>query len=320
MEINEHKTLIVNEESYKWFIILKRYLKELVQRDKLIIRLIFITACVLIAYFVYSFIIWNIYYSFTDWAGLSLENLKFVGFANYLRMFSDPIFWESFKNTLIFMVVFIPLSLIIGLTLAILLNQKIRLEGGFRMIYLLPYALSFVVTGYLWKWMFVDDGVINTLLGLFGLGFLKNDWLNNPNLALFSVSFALIWQFSGYIMIIFLAAMRSVPETHIMAAQADGASGFKLYTRVILPQIKTSTFTAFVILMVFALKAFDFIWILTDQGGPGWATSILSLMMYKVAFKSNQFAYSSTIATTLLLLVLLIVIPYLYITYRKKAR
>jgi glucose/mannose transport system permease protein len=112
--------------------------------------------------------------------------------------------------------------------------------------------------------------------------------------------------------------MRSVPESHIMAAQADGASGFKLYTRVILPQIKTSTFTAFVILMVFALKAFDFIWILTNEGGPGYATTILPIMMYRVAFKSNQFAYSAAIAATLLILVLCIVIPYLYITYRKR--
>jgi len=317
LETHEDKNLIANEESSKWLIILKRYLKELAQTDKLIIRLIFITACVLIAYFVYAFMIWNVYYSFTDWTGLVLSQ-NFVGFANYLRMFSDPVFWQSFQNTLIFMVVFIPLSLVVGLILAILIYQKVRVEGTFRVFYLLPYALSFVVTAFLWKWMFVNDGVINTLLDLFGLGFLKQDWINDPHIALYSVSFALIWQFSGYIMIIFLAAMRSVPESHIMAAQADGASGFKLYTRVILPQIKTSTFTAFVILMVFALKAFDFIWILTNEGGPGYATTILPIMMYRTAFKSNQFAYSAAIATTLLFLVLFIVIPYLYITYRKR--
>ncbi|MEJ2251201.1 MAG: sugar ABC transporter permease [Candidatus Lokiarchaeota archaeon] len=234
-------------------------------------------------------------------------------------MLNDPIFWKSFQNSLIFMVVFIPVSIIIGLILAIFIDQKIRFEGSFRMFYLLPYALSFVVTAYLWKWMFVDDGVINTILDLLGFGFLRNAWISNPNIALYSVSAALIWQFSGYIMLIFLAAMRSIPTSHIMAAQVDGASGFKLYTRVIIPQIKTSTFTAFVILMVFALKAFDFIWILTDEGGPGWATSILPIMMYKVAFKSNRFAYSAAIATTLLFLVMMIVIPYLYITYRKKS-
>ncbi|MBY9013196.1 MAG: sugar ABC transporter permease, partial [Candidatus Lokiarchaeota archaeon] len=154
-------------------------------------------------------------------------------------------------------------------------------------------------------------------LDLFGLGSLKMAWISNPNIALFSVSFALVWQFSGYIMLIFLAAIRTVPQSHIMAAQIDGASGFRLYTRVIIPQIKTSTFTAFVILMIFSLKAFDFIWILTD-GGPGWATTILPITVFKLAFKSNQFAYSSAIATTLFLIVMVIVIPYLYITYRKR--
>ena len=156
------------------------------------------------------------------------------------------------------------------------------------------------------------------LLNPFGLGFLQRAWVSDPNIAIFSVSFALVWQFSGYVMLIFLAAIRSIPQSHVMAAQIDGASGFKLYIRVIIPQIKTSTFTAFVILMIFALKAFDFIWILTDEGGPGWATTILPIMIYRVAFRANQFAYSAAIATTLLLIVMLIVIPYLYITYRKR--
>ncbi|MFX1389329.1 MAG: carbohydrate ABC transporter permease [Promethearchaeota archaeon] len=291
--------------------------KNIFARDKLIVRLIFITSCILVAYFIYYFIAWNIMVSMTDWEGLT-QTYGFVGFENYFRMFNDPIFWISFKNNMIFMLVFIPLSIIIGLFLAILLDQKIRREGVFRTIYLLPYALSFIVTAYLWQWMFVEDGVINFLLDSLGLSFLKMSWISDPNIALFSVSFALIWQFSGYIMLIFLAAIRTIPQSHIMAAQIDGASGFKLYLRVIIPQIKTSTFTAFVILMIFSLKAFDFIWILTDEGGPGWATTILPITIYKTAFKSNQFAYSAAIATTLLLIIMLIVIPYLYITYRKR--
>lgn len=291
-------------------------INNLFARDKLLIRLIFITCCILVGYFVYFFIVWNVIVSITDWEGLIQTN-NFVGFENYLKMINDPIFWTSLTNNLIFMAVFIPTSIVIGLFLAILLDQKIRKESVFRTIYLLPYALSFVVTAYLWQWMFVEDGVINSILDLFGLEFLKRPWVSDPNIALFSVSFALVWQFSGYVMLIFLAAIRTVPESHIMAAQIDGASGLRLYTRVIIPQIKTSTFTAFVILMIFSLKAFDFIWILTD-GGPGWATTILNITVFRVAFKSNQFAYSSAIATTLLLIVMVIVIPYLYITYKKR--
>ena len=224
---------------------------------------------------------------------------------------------DFFNKQSCFYACIIPLSIVIGLFLAILLDQKIRKESVFRTIYLLPYALSFIVTAYLWQWMSVEDGVINFILDLFGLGYLKMSWLSDPDIALFSVSFALVWQFSGYVMLIFLAAIRTIPQSHIMAAQIDGASGFKLYTRVIIPQIKTSTFTAFVILMIFSLKAFDFIWILTD-GGPGYATTILPITVFNEAFKKNQFAYSSAIATTLLLIIMVIVIPYLYITYKKR--
>ncbi|MFX0010236.1 MAG: carbohydrate ABC transporter permease [Candidatus Hermodarchaeota archaeon] len=295
----------------------KDFVSKIFARDKLLVRLIFVTCCILVAYFVYYFIIWNFVVSMTDWKGLIQTN-NFVGFENYIKMVNDVRFWESLSNNLIFMGVFIPTSIVIGLFLAILLDQKIRKESIFRTVYLLPYALSFVVTAYLWQWMFVEDGVINFILDLFGLGFLKRPWISDPNIAIFSVSFALVWQFSGYIMLIFLAGIRTVPQSHIMAAQIDGASGFRLYTRVIIPQIKTSTFTAFVILMIFSLKAFDFIWILTDEGGPGWATTILPITVYKVAFKQNQFAYSSAIATTLLLIVMVIVIPYLYITYKKR--
>ena len=315
-QISEEIGKIEDFKSEKRLKFSKEIIKNLFARDKLIIRLIFITCCVLVAYFVYFFIVWNIIVSMTDWQGLIQTN-NFVGFENYLRMLDDPIFWTSLTNNLVFMLVFIPLSIVIGLFLAILLDQKIRKESVFRTIYLLPYALSFIVTAYLWQWMFVEDGVINFILDLFGLGYLKMSWLSDPDIALFSVSFALVWQFSGYVMLIFLAAIRTVPQSHIMAAQIDGASGFKLYTRVIIPQIKTSTFTAFVILMIFSLKAFDFIWILTD-GGPGYATTILPITVFREAFKKNQFAYSSAIATTLLLIIMVIVIPYLYITYKKR--
>lgn len=293
----------------------KKIIKEVFAKDKLIIRLVFITACILIVYFIYYFIIWNVYYSFTDWDGLIITN-NFVGFDNYENLFNNYIFWESLKNNLMLMGIFIPCSLVLGLFLAILLDQKIRKQGVFRAIYLLPYALSFVVTAKLWRWMLTGDGVINSIFDLFGLEFLQQAWLSNPDISMISISIALIWQFSGYVMLVFLAAIRSVPKSHIMAAQTDGASGFTMYIRVIIPQIKTSTFTAFVILMIFSLKAFDFIYILTG-GGPGYATTILPIYMFE-RFALSEYAYAATIATTMFLLVMLIVVPYLYITYRKK--
>ena len=297
----------------------KKSILKIFTKENLIIQLLFLFCIILVVYFVYFAIGWNVIVSLSDWERL-IQSYNIVGFEQYGKLFSDPVFLTSLTNNLIFMLFFVPSSLILGLFLAILIDQKVRKEGVFRTIYLLPFALSFIVTGFLWKWMYNSErGVINSLLEIIGLGSLKPGWTSDSNLALFSMIIALTWQFSGYTMIIFLAGIRSIPESHIMAAQVDGASGFQLYTRVIIPQIKTSTFTGFVVLMVFALKAFDFIYILTG-GGPGWATEILPLTMYKETFAMSHFAYGSAIATILFLLVMAIVIPYLYITYRRGAR
>ncbi|MFX1572027.1 MAG: carbohydrate ABC transporter permease [Promethearchaeota archaeon] len=303
-------------ERIKSLIYQKKYI---FSKENLIIQLLFLFCIFLVVYFVYFAIGWNLIVSLSDWEGLR-QSYNIVGFQQYAKLFTDEVFLTSLRNNLVLMAIFVPLSLLIGLFLAILLDQKVRREGVFRTIYLLPFALSFIVTGFLWRWMFnAERGVINTLLKLIGLGFLKPGWTSDSDLALFSVIIALTWQFSGYTMIIFLAGIRSIPESHIMAAQVDGASGFQLYTRVIIPQIKTSTFTGFVVLMVFALKAFDFIYILTN-GGPGYATEILPLTMYKETFAANHPAYGSAIATVLFSLVMIIVIPYLYITYRRGAK
>ncbi len=298
---------------------MKKSILNILSKENLIIQLLFLFCIILVVYFVYFAIGWNAIVSLSDWKGLK-QSYNIIGFEQYVKLFSDSVFLTSLTNNLILMAVFVPLSLLIGLFLAVLLDQKVRKEGLFRMIYLLPFALSFIVTGFLWRWMYNSErGVINSLLEIIGLGSLKPGWTSDSNLALFSVIIALTWQFSGYTMIIFLAGIRSIPESHVMAAQVDGASGFKLYTRVIIPQIKTSTFTGFVVLMVFALKAFDFIFILTN-GGPGYATEILPLTMYKETFAGNHFAYGSAIATVLFLLIMVIVIPYLIITYRRGAK
>lgn len=288
-------------------------------KDKALTFTLFLPALVLVGHFVYFSIGWNIVVSLSDWKGL-VPSYHIVGFSQYLKLFQDPVFHISLKNNLILMALFVPGSLLLGLILAILIDQKVRFEGTFRAIYLLPFTLSFVITGYLWRWMYNPTiGVINTILDSLGLGFLESGWITDPNVALYCVIIALIWQFAGYTMLIFLAGIRSVPESHIMAAQVDGASAFTLYRRIIIPQIKFSFFSAFVILMVFALKAFDFIYILTG-GAPGYSTEILPLTMYKESFAMTHFAYGSAIASLLFFLVMMIVVPYLLRTYWRKPR
>jgi len=284
-------------------------------KDRMITLLFLLLSLVLVGHFVYVCVGWNVVVSLSDWNDLT-PSYNIVGFNQYSSLFHDPVFLTSLKNNLILILLFVPGSLFLGLFLAILLDLKVRGEGVFRGIYLLPFALSFVITATLWAWMYNPSiGVINTLLGKTGLGFLKSGWITDPNIALYSVVLAIIWQFAGYTMLIFLAGIRSIPASQIRAAEVDGASVFDLYKRVVIPQLKAPALSAFVVLMVFALKAFDFIFVLT---GVRRETYVLALMMFRETFSMNHYAYGAAIATILLLLVLVIVVPYLYLSFRRE--
>jgi glucose/mannose transport system permease protein len=255
--------------------------------------------------------------SLTDWNTLK-PSYNIVGFSHYAEMLRDSTFWISFQNNLLLILLFVPSSILLGLSLAILLDNKVKGEGVFRTIYLLPFSLSFVITASLWAWMYDRSvGVMNTLLERVGLSFLKSGWVTDSSIAMYCIILALVWQFSGYTMLIFLAGIRSIPESQVMAAEVDGARGFGLYRRVIIPQLKSSTLATFVVLMVFALKAFDFIYILTF-GGPGYSTFVLPLDMFRETFTMNHFAYGAAIATILFVVVMVIVVPYLYTSSRRR--
>ena len=286
-------------------------------KDRMVTSLLLLLSLVLVGYFVYVCIGWNVVVSLSDWKGLT-PSYNIVGFDQYFRLFYDSLFRTALKNNLILILLFVPSSLFLGLFLAILLDSKVRGEGVFRGIYLLPFALSFVITAVLWAWMYnFEEGVLNTVLERIGLGFLESMWVGDPNISMYCVVLAIMWQFSGYTMLIFLAGIRSIPESQIRAAEVDGASGFTLYRRIVIPQLKAPALSAFVVLMVFALKAFDFIYVLTG-GGPGWSTYVLALLMFRETFARNRFAYGAAIATVLFLLALAIVVPYLYLSFRRE--
>jgi len=271
----------------------------------------------LMGWFVYGAIGWNFVISLTDWDGLGRPSYASLDFGMYARMFSDPTFWNATKNTVVLIVGFTVICLALGLVLAILVDQDIRYENTFRTVYLLPMALSFVVTAKFWAWIYNSEiGLINVTLRQVGLGFLAQSWLGDPRLELGSIIFALIWQFSGYAMVVYLAGLRAIPTDHFEAARVDGASTVRMYWRVVLPQLRTSTVSAAVVLIVFALKAFDFIFVLAGKN-PGPASDILAIMMYREAFSALNWAYGSAIAVVLFCLALLIIGPYLYSEYRR---
>lgn len=269
----------------------------------------------LMGLFVYGAIGWNFLISLTDMTGYGNPEYSSLDFEQYVQLVGDPTFIAAARNTFVLLVAFTAVCVGFGLVLAILLDRTVRLQNAFRTVYLLPFALSFVVTAQLWLWMYdIDNGIINSILGIVGL---QPDWIGNPQLVLGAVIFALIWQFSGYAMVVFLAGLRTIPDTHFEAARIDGASTLTMYRRVIVPQLRGSMISALVVLMIVALKAFDFLYALFGQYRPAAGADILATMMVREAYSNQNWAYGSAIAIVLFGMALAVIAPYLYSQYRR---
>jgi glucose/mannose transport system permease protein len=267
--------------------------------------------------FVYGAIGWNFVISLTDYSGFGSAEYTNLDFENYIEAFTSPEVITAGRNTLVLLVVFTLVCLAVGLGVAILLDRQVRFESTLRTIYLLPMSLSFIVTGQFWLWMYnVNNGIVNSFVGLFGLG--PFNWLGNPDLVLGAVIFALMWQFSGYCMVVYLAALRGIPSAHFEAARVDGASTWRMYRRVIVPQLKPATISATVVVMLFALKAFSFLYALFGGYRPAKGADILATLMVRQAFQLQEWAYSSAIAIILFAMALGVIAPYLYYQYRSE--
>ena len=271
----------------------------------------------LMGFFVYGAIGWNLLISLTDMSGFAAPDYSNLDLQNYTQAFADPGFINAAQNTLVLLVAFTLVCLAVGLVLAILVDQGIRFENTFRTIYLLPMSLSFVVTAQFWLWMYnFDNGMVNTLLRSLGVAN-PPQWIGDPQFVLTAVIIALVWQFSGYAMVVYLAALRAIPSAQFEAARVDGASTVRMYWRVIVPQLKSATISAMVVLMVFALKAFDFLYSLAGGYQPPSGSDILATKMVREAFNRGEWAYGSAIAIMLFLMALAVVGPYLTMQYRQ---
>jgi len=265
--------------------------------------------------FVYGFILWTVYLSFTRSRILPVYEL--VGFDAYVRLWSQPNWYMAIKNLGIFGSLYIGFCIVIGLFLAILMDQRIRAEGVLRPIFLYPMALSFVVTGTAWKW-FLNPGLgLEKTMQNLGWESFKFDWLVNTDMAIYTIVIAGVWQASGFIMAMFLAGLRGIDGEIIKAAQIDGAPTFAIYRRIIIPMLRPVFLSAIIVLAHMAIKSYDLVIALTG-GGPGNATELPSTFMYSYTFTRSQMAVGSASAVMMLMGITAIIVPYLYSELREK--
>ena len=265
--------------------------------------------------FVYGFILWTVYLSFSK--SRLVPNYDFVGLEQYYRLWSIPNWYVALTNLAIYGTLYITFSLILGLLIAILLDQRIRAEGLLRAIYLYPMAVSFIVTGTAWQW-FLNPGLgLDRVMHAWGWQSFTFDWLINPRMAIYTIVIAGVWQTSGFVMAMFLAGLRGVDNEIIKAAQIDGASTPNIYWRVIIPQLRPVFLSALIVLAHMAIKSYDLVIALTG-GGPGNATEMPSTFMYSYTFTRNQMGVGAASAVIMLMTISALIVPYLYSELREK--
>ena len=254
-----------------------------------------------------SFALWTIWVSFTPSTLIPVSG--WVGMRNYTAVMATRNWQIAFDNLLLFGCGFVLLSLVTGLVLAILLDQRIRGENALRSIFLYPMAVSFVVTGTVWSWLLNPGIGIQKLVNDLGWTSFRFDWLIDRDMAIWTIVIAAVWQSSGFAMALFLAGLRSVDADLIKAAQIDGAGPIRMYRRVVLPTLWPITVTVVVIQLQFAITTFDLVRALTG-GGPGLATQLPALVVYDLMFQRGLLGRGAAAAVLMLLILLAVLLPY----------
>ncbi|SOD64125.1 carbohydrate ABC transporter membrane protein 1, CUT1 family [Streptomyces zhaozhouensis] len=274
---------------------------------------------VLVGVFVYGLIAVNVNTSLTDRHSRAPAD-GYVGLDNYKALFSDEDFQHALGNLLMYTLAFLVGALFFGFLWAWLLERGARGEGVFRTIYLFPMAVSFIASGVVWRWLLNSaEGErasgINRLLESTGLGFLQNSWWSDENWGILALTLPAIWQLSGYVMALFLAGFRGVPEELREAARVDGVTEWQLYRHVIFPQLSPVALSAIIIVGHMSLKVFDLVMAIAGQ--TNYTTQVPATQMW-IEFTRGDYALSAAIGTVLLLIVAVLIVPYLVYTYRQE--
>jgi glucose/mannose transport system permease protein len=267
--------------------------------------------------FVYGFIGWSVRVSLSKWKGLN-PDYTWAGFENYIALFSDPRFHVDIRNTLIFTGVFVVGSILLGFFLAVMLDQGLKGEGFFRSLFLFPMAISYIVTGVVWRWLMNPasgsrTSGLNLLFSNLNLDFLVNSWYTTPKWGMAAIALAAIWQMSGYTMALYLAGLRSIPHELREAAQIDGASEIQIYRHIILPLLAPVTLSALIILGHMSLKVFDLI---IATAGKQLPLDVPSIYMWQTTFDGLFYGRGAAIGILLLISVAVLIIPYIRYTLK----
>jgi multiple sugar transport system permease protein len=247
--------------------------------------------------------IYSFYLMFTDYKFMK-PTFKFTGFDNINRLLHDEVFYIALKNTFIFLLS-VPVSIGLAFVVAVILNQKIYFKKLLRALYFMPYITSGVAIAFVWMLLFhPTQGPINALLGFFGVHN-PPGWLSTTNTSMYAIDIIWIWFMLGYNMIIYLAALQEISPEQLEAAKMDGAKPWQTIRKIIWPMVSPTTFLLLITGMIMTMKTFGIIQAIT-QGGPGNSTTILSLFVYKNAFRYYEMGYAATISWALFLIILLI--------------
>ena len=325
-----------------------------ISRDRVTSLVVIAPSVLAVAIFVYGLIFWTGYISTVKWDTLRPDYTG-VGIANYQSIFGQNRFLMDIRNTVVFTLFFITASLTIGLLLANLVDRQIRGEGLFRNLFVFPMAISFIGTGVVWKWILspgqaafgTSPATPQGINQLFGLDPATNRWFTDPHIdyispgspaygilhdiglgfitspnigipvALLSLVLAAVWQMSGFVMVLYLAGLRAIPEELKEAARVDGCTEWRIFRHIVFPLLLPVTLSAMIILGHISLKIYDLAVAMTGSG-PGFATDTPALFMWQTAFRDDHFGRGAAAAIVMLALVAVVVVPYLVWTRRQE--
>ena len=276
--------------------------------DRTVAILVLTPSIVAVAVFIYTFIIWTFYLSGTQWT-TPVQDLSFAGLDNWIGMLQDTRWQQDIRNMAFYAVGFIGQCIIIGFLLAALLDQNVKGENILRTIYVFPFAVSGIVTGVVWRWLMNPGTGINLIFDGLGLGFLKWNWFSNADWGIFAVSIAGAWQFTGYVMALYLAGLKGIAPELREAAMIDGCNTFNLYRRIIIPLLSPVTITALVLTGMGSIRVFDLPAVLGT--GAAFGADAMAFYQFTLTFTSQNYAAGATVAAIMILLAAILIVPYM---------